>query len=251
MTRLFQTEIEKTLSRRAFLARSTTGLGAIALSALLNRDLFGADAATPRAVMPKGALKSLHFAPKARRVIYLFQSGAPSHIDLFDPKPKLAQMTGEELPPSVRMGQRITGMTAGQKALLCVGSAFPFKHYGSNGVELSELIPNIGGIVDEIAIIRSMFTEPINHDPAVTFFGTGHQQPGRPTMGAWLSYGLGSENDNLPAFVVLTSGGGGQSLQTRYWGNGFLSGNFQGVQLRSQGDPVLYVSNPPGLNQTI
>src|SRR5437867_10561300 len=198
MTRLFQTEIEKTLSRRAFLARSTTGLGAIALSALLRRDLFGAAAAMNHTLKPKGALKSLDFAPKARRVIYLFQSGAPSHLDLFDPKPKLAHMTGEELPPSVRMGQRITGMTAGQKALLCVGSAHPFKRYGKNGVELSELIPNIGGIVDEIAIIRSMFTEPINHDPAVTFFGTGHQQPGRPTMGAWLSYGLGSENDNLP-----------------------------------------------------
>jgi len=181
---IFQTEIEKTLTRRAFLTRSTTGLGAIALGALLRRDLFGADAALTHSLKPKAALPSLHFAPKAKRVIYLFQSGAPSHIDLFDPKPKLSQMTGEELPPSVRMGQRITGMTAGQKALLCVGSAYPFKRYGRNGVELSERIPNIGGIVDEIAIIRSMFTEPINHDPAVTFLGTGHQQPGRPTIGA-------------------------------------------------------------------
>jgi hypothetical protein len=246
----FQRDIERTLTRRAFLARSSTSLGAIALGTLLNRDLFGADAGASNSLRSKGALKALHFLPKAKRVIYLFQSGAPSHIDLFDPKPKLTQMTGEELPPSVRMGQRITGMTAGQNALLCVGPAYPFKRYGKHGVELSEMVPHIGSLVDEIALIRSMFTEPINHDPAVTFFGTGHQQPGRPTMGAWLSYGLGSENDNLPAFVVLLSGSGGQSLQARYWGNGFLSGNFQGVQLRSQGDPVLYVSNPPGLSQT-
>src|SRR6185312_11650806 len=233
-----QSDIEKTLSRRAFLTRSTTGLGAIALGSLLRRDLFGAAAATAHSRKHNGALTSLHFAPKAKRVIYLFQSGAPSHLDLFDPKPKLTEMTGVELPPSVRMGQRITGMTAGQKALLCVGPAYPFKRYGKNGVELSELIPNMGGIVDDIAIVRSMFTEPINHDPAVTFLGTGHQQPGRPTIGAWLSYGLGNENDNLPAFVVLTSGGGGQPLQARYWGNGFLPGNHQGVLFRNQGDPV-------------
>src|ERR1041384_8190645 len=154
---IFRSEIEKSLTRRAFLARSTTGLGALALSSLLRRNLFGADATT-KAPKPKDALSSLHFAPKAKRIIYLFQSGAPSHIDLFDPQPKLGQMTGEELPPSVRMGQRITGMTAGQKALLCVGPAYPFKRYGKSGVELSERIPNIGGIVDEIAIIRSMFT---------------------------------------------------------------------------------------------
>ncbi len=183
-------------------------------------------------------------------MIYLFQSGAPSHLDLFDPKPRLVEMTGEELPPSVRQGQRITGMTAGQKALLCVGSPFAFRRAGRSGAEISELLPHTAGIVDEITLVRSMFTEPINHDPAVTFFGTGHQQPGRPTMGAWVAYGLGSENENLPAFVVLTSGGGGQPLQARYWGNGFLPGNFQGVQFRSQGDPVLYVSDPPGLSQS-
>src|SRR6266508_6281000 len=142
---IFQTEIEKTLTRRAFLTRSTTGLGAIALGALLRHDLLGAAVPTNPSVKPKGALPSLHVAPKAKRVIYLFQSGAPSHIDLFDPKSKLTQMTGEELPPSVRMGQRITGMTAGQKALLCVGSAYPFKRYGKSGVELSEQIPNVGG----------------------------------------------------------------------------------------------------------
>ncbi len=240
-----QPDIEKILTRRAFLTRSTTGLGAMALATLFQPSLFGAAPAPSGA---GGALKTLHFAPKAKRVIYLFQSGAPSHLDLFDHKPKLKEMTGEELPPSVRMGQRITGMTAGQSVLKCVGPAFDFQRYGKSGVELSSMIPNIGGIVDDIALIRSMHTDPINHDPAVTFFGTGNQQPGRPTMGAWLAYGLGSENQNLPAYVVLVSGSGGQSLQTRYWGNGFLPGNFQGVQLRSQGDPVLYVSNPPGLS---
>ena len=191
----FQNEIQKTLSRRAFLARSTTGLGALALSSLLNPRLFGAEREGRK---KKGALKTLHSPAKAKRVIYLFQSGAPSHLDLFDSKPKLKEMTGEELPPSVRMGQRITGMTAGQAVLRCVGSPFEFKRYGKSGVELSSMLPNIGGIVDDIAIIRSMFTEPINHDPAVTFLGTGNQQPGRPTMGAWLAYGLGSENDDLP-----------------------------------------------------
>ena len=238
-------DIQNILSRRSFLTRSTTGLGAMALASLLKPSLFGAAPAPSGA---GGALKTLHFAPKAKRVIYLFQSGAPSHLDLFDHKPKLKEMTGEELPPSVRMGQRITGMTAGQSVLKCVGAAYDFKRYGKSGVELSSMIPNIGGIVDDIALIRSMHTDPINHDPAVTFFGTGNQQPGRPTMGSWLAYGLGSENQNLPAYVVLVSGSGGQSLQARYWGNGFLPGNYQGVQLRSQGDPVLYVSNPPGLS---
>ncbi len=237
------TEIQRILSRRAFLTRSTTGLGAIALGSLLRTQQ--AQSALSK---PVGELKALHFAPRAKRVIYMFQSGAPSHLDLFDHKQKLRDMTGEELPPSVRMGQRITGMTAGQSVLKCVGPAFDFQRYGKSGVELSSMIPHIGSIVDEIALIRSMHTEPINHDPAVTFFGTGNQQPGRPTMGAWLAYGLGTENENLPAYVVLTSGAGGQALQARYWGNGFLSGNFQGVQLRSQGDPVLYVSNPPGLS---
>ncbi len=239
-----QPEIDRILSRRAFLTRSTTGLGAVALATLLNP-------AKSMAAPPAGggALDRLHHAARAKRVIYLFQSGAPSHLDLFDPKPRLTELTGTELPPSIRQGQRITGMTAGQKQLLCVGSPNGFRRYGKSGVEMSELLPYTGGIADEIALVRSMFTEPINHDPAVTFFGTGHQQPGRPTMGAWVSYGLGSENENLPAFVVLTSGGGGQPLQARYWGNGFLPGNHQGVQFRNQGDPVLYVSDPPGMSR--
>jgi len=239
-------DIQKALNRRAFLARSATGLGAVALSSLLNPRLFAANNAG--GIDSKGALQALHFPAKAKRVIYLFQSGAPSHLDLFDSKPKLKEMTGIELPPSVRMGQRITGMTAGQAVLRCVGSAHDFKRYGKSGVELSSMLPHIGGIADEITLVRSMFTDAINHDPAVTFMGTGNQQPGRPTMGAWIAYGLGSENDDLPAFVVLTSGSGGQALQGHYWGNGFLSANYQGVQFRNQGDPVVYVSNPAGVS---
>src|SRR5437762_3274160 len=197
-----------------------------------------------------GSLESLHLPAKAKRVIYLFMSGAPSHHDLFDHKPKLKDLTGKELPESVRGGQRITGMTSKQKQLLVVGSPFEFQKHGQCGAEVSELLPNIAKVVDDIAIIRSLNTDPINHDPAVTFFGTGNQQPGRPTMGAWLSYGLGSANQDLPAFVVLLSGGGGQPLQSRYWGNGFLPGNHQGVQFRGSGDPVLYVNNPPGIDQS-
>ncbi len=232
-------------SRRAFLARSSTGLGALALGSLLNGKL---SAAQPRATAKNtGIIKTLHFAPKAKRVIYLFMSGAPSHMDLFDPKPKLKELTNTELPASVRMGQRITGMTSGQKQLLCVGSPFEFKRHGKCGMELSELLPNIGTIADDICLIRSMHTEPINHDPAVTFFATGNQQPGRPVMGSWITYGLGSENANLPGFIVLLSGSGGQPLQARYWGNGFLPGDYQGVQFRGAGDAVLYLSNPKGI----
>lgn len=246
---LFKSEIQKQLTRRTFLRRSSTGMGALALASLLNERLFAADAAQdPLATL--GALKHLHHAPKAKRVIYLFQSGAPSHIDLFDPKPNLKDITGTELPKSVRGDQRITGMTSGQKQLLVVGSPFEFKPHGKCGMELSELLPHTAKIADDITLIRTMVTDPINHDPAVTFFATGNQQPGRPTMGAWLSYGLGSPNQNLPAYVVLVSGGGGQPLQTRYWGSGFLPGNHQGVQFRSQGDPVLYVNNPPGIDHS-
>ncbi|MDB6031473.1 MAG: Sulfatase [Verrucomicrobiales bacterium] len=243
-----QNDINKVLTRRAFLRRSTTSLGAVALGSLLNQELFGAAPAAP-SLVSKGIINPLHFAPRAKRVIYLFMSGAPSHIDLFDPKPKLKELTGTELPKSVRGDQRITGMTSGQKQLLVVGSPYEFKSYGNCGAQLSELLPNIGGIADDITIIRSMYTDPINHDPAVTFFATGNQQPGRPTMGSWVTYGLGSENENLPGYVVLLSGSGGQPLQARYWGNGFLPGNYQGVQFRSQGDPVLYVSNPSGMSQ--
>jgi len=245
-----ESEFAKIHNRRTFLTRSTTGIGMAALASLLGKDLSAAAAAAPGLAVP-GMLKTLHWAPKAKRVIYLFQSGAPSHMDLYDPKPHLRKVSGTELPASIRMGQRITGMTSGQKQFLCVGSAYPFKRYGKCGMEMSEILPGIGAVADELCLIRSMTTDPINHDPAVTFFATGNQQPGRPTMGSWTSYGLGSENANLPAYVVLLSGGGGQPLQARYWGNGFLPGQHQGVQFRGAGDPVLYVSNPPGMDGAI
>ncbi len=238
-------------TRRQFLGRSTKGIGVVALASLLNEGrLLGASPESV-AVGPldtEGALPHLHFAPKAKRVIYLFMSGGPSHLDLFDPKPALTKRTGEDLPPSVRMGQRITGMTSGQAHLPMVGAAAAFKKFGKNGVELCEHLPHLGSIIDDVCLIRSVTSDPINHDPAVTYVLTGNQQPGRPTIGSWLSYGLGSVNKNLPEFVVLLSGGGGQPLQTRYWGQGFLPSRYQGVPFRSHGDPVLYVSNPPGID---
>jgi len=246
---LFQSELTKSLTRRAFFGRSAQGVGAMALASLLNPSLTAAPTSKPsNPLLSHGVVNPLHFAPKAKRVIYLFMSGAPSHLDLFDYKPKLVELTGTELPESIRKGQRITGMTSGQKYLLCVGTPFKFNKHGQSGMELSELLPHTGKVADDIALIRTLHTDPINHDPAVTYLFSGHQQPGRPTLGAWTSYGLGSENSNLPAFIVLLSGRGGQSLQTRYWGNGFLPSNHQGVQFRNGGDPVLYVSNPPGVS---
>lgn len=241
----FETEIHQALSRRAFFRRGSISLGSMALASLLGPRVMGAP--EPSAA---GALSSFHHPPRAKRVIYLFQSGAPSHLDLFDYKPKLREMSGQDLPESVRMGQRITGMTSGQKNLFCVGSAFDFRRHGACGMEISDALPHLGKVADDIAMLRAVHTDPINHDPAVTYLFSGHQQPGRPTLGAWASYGLGSENSNLPAFIVLLSGRGGQSLQTRYWGSGFLPSSHQGVQFRGVGDPVLFFSNPPGLSET-
>lgn len=239
-----QEVVQQALTRRAFFRRSGISLGAMALGSLL-----GGGSRASAAAASTGMLNPLHHAPKAKRVIYLFQSGAPSHIDLFDYKPKLVEMTGVDLPDSVRMGQRITGMTSGQKNLFCVGTPFKFSRQGKCGMELSEVLPNLGKVADEICLLRAVHTDPINHDPAVTYLFTGHQQPGRPALGAWVSYGLGSENQDLPAFIVLLSGRGGQSLQTRYWGSGFLPSRHQGVQFRGAGDPVLFFSNPPGLSE--
>ena len=245
-----ENEIGKILTRRAFFGRGAQGVGAMALASLLNPSLIAATARSKATAAPvsRGVVNPFHFAPRAKRVIYLFMSGAPSHLDLYDYKPKLVELTGTELPESVRKGQRITGMTSGQKYLLCVGTPFKFQKHGQCGMELSEVLPNIGKVADDIALIRTLHTDPINHDPAVTYLFSGNQQPGRPALGAWVSYGLGSENSNLPAFIVLLSGRGGQSLQTRYWGSGFLPSNHQGVQFRNGGDPVLFVSNPPGLS---
>jgi hypothetical protein len=226
------------LTRRHFFERASTGLGLAALSTLLSKD---ADAST---------LPGLpHFPPKAKRVIYLFQHGAPSQLDLFDYKPTLARMRGENLPESVRMGQRLTGMTAYQASFPTAPSAFRFAQYGQSGMWFSELLPHTAKMADKICMIRSMQTEAINHDPAVTFFQTGFQIAGRPSIGAWISYGLGSENESLPAFVVMVSQGsapGTQALADRQWGSGFLPTTYQGVKFRSGTDPVLYLSNPAG-----
>ncbi|MFT5468925.1 MAG: hypothetical protein ACI8UO_004038 [Verrucomicrobiales bacterium] len=222
-------------SRRNFLTASG-GLGGIALQQLLAQD----SDATP-----------FHFAPKAKRVIYLFQSGAPSQMDLFDPKPGLAKLRGTELPESIRKGQRLTGMTSKQASFPVAPTKFKFAKHGHSGAELSELLPHTAKIADDLCFIRTMHTEAINHDPAITFFQTGFQLAGRPSIGSWLSYGLGSENANLPAFVALVSGSGGQPLYNRLWGSGFLPSKFQGVKFRSTGDPVLYLSNPPGVTDSI
>ena len=247
-------ERELLLTRRQLMGRTSWGIGTAALASLLSRDA-AAETAKGQRVLGKsyGTLPATHFAPTAKRVIYLFQSGGPSHIDTFDYKPELRKHHGEELPASIRMGQRITGMTSGQKAFPCVAPMFEYKQHGQARAWFSELMPNIASIADDICIIRSMTTEAINHDPAVTYIQTGHQQPGRPSNGAWLSYGIGSANENLPAYVVLISFGGnkpgGQPLFGRLWGSGFLPSLHQGIKLRSKGDPVLYLSDPPGIDR--
>lgn len=241
------------MTRRHLFGRTAAGIGVAALAQLLAQDGLQAapgNAADPLASL--GQLPQLHFAPRARRVIYLHQSGGPSHIDLFDHKPELTRNHGVELPDSVRMGQRITGMTSGQKSFPCVQSVFKFSQHGPAGAWISELLPHTASIADQLCIIKSMHTEAINHDPAITFIQTGAQQPGRPSLGSWLSYGIGSENENMPAFMVLISlasnGQNDQPLFGRLWGSGFLPSVHQGVKLRSTGDPVLYLSNPPGID---
>ncbi|MEI7686594.1 MAG: DUF1501 domain-containing protein [Planctomycetota bacterium] len=228
------------ISRRLFLRNSATSLGAAALTAL----------AQPRALANPPA-NGLHLPAKAKRVIYLFLAGGPSHIDMFDYKPELRRIHGMQLPASIRMGQRITGMTSGQTSFPCVAPMFRFARYGQSGAWVnSDILPHTAGIVDDIAIVKSVYTEAINHDPAITYITTGAQQPGRASMGAWLSYGLGSENENMPAFTVMISQGRGQkqALYSRLWGSGFLPSRHQGVQLRSAGEPVLYLSNPAGVD---
>ena len=228
-------------TRRHFFGRSAYGLGAIALSKLLGDEL------------PRGGLVGLpHFAPKAKRVIYLFQSGAPSQIELFDYKPKLQQLRGTDLPDSVRQGQRLTAMTATQSSFPIVPSTFSFRQRGQSGAWVSELLPHTAEIADKLCFVKSMHTEAINHDPAVTFFQTGAQLAGRPSIGAWISYGLGSENRDLPAFVVMVSSGSGRSgqpLYDRLWGSGFLPTRYQGVKFRSVGDPVLFLTDPDGIDR--
>lgn len=235
---------ERLLNRRECLHRVGVGLGGIALSEILGRETPAADAARTS----QGILEQPHFAPKAKRVIYLFQSGGPSQLELFDHKPLLVAKHGEQLPDSVRGGQRLTGMSANQSSIPLVGSPFQFAAHGESGNVLSELLPETATIADDLCIIRSMYTESINHGPGVTFMQTGHQIPGRPSLGAWIDYGLGSDNANLPSFVVLiTKNKGGQPLMSHLWGAGFLASKHQGVRFRSAADPVLYLGNPPGV----
>jgi uncharacterized protein (DUF1501 family) len=231
-------ELQLGMTRRHFFGRASLGAAALAL---LQAEGAGAAGGLP------------HFAPKAQRVIFLFQSGGPSHLELFDHKPRLAKLHGSELPASVRGGQRLTGMTSGQKSFPVIAPKFRFARAGKSGAWLSELLPYTAKVMDELCLVRSMHTEAINHDPAITFLQTGSQQPGRPSFGAWLSYGLGSAAKNLPAFVVMISHGSGkdanQGLLDRLWGSGFLPSSHQGVKLRGGRDPVLYLSDPPGVDR--
>ena len=227
------------LTRRHFLQNASMGLGALGLSSLLGTDARGS-----------GLPGLPHFAPKVKRVIYLFQSGGPAAQDLFDNKPLLREKHGQPLPDSVRGAQRLTAMSGFQSVLPLAGSAFDFIKAGKCGMELSEVLPHTAKIADELCLVRSMWTEAINHDPAITFFQTGSQIAGRPSMGSWVTYGLGSESENLPAFVVLvTANQGDQPLYSRLWGSGFLDARFQGTQLRSGREPVLYLTNPEGVNR--
>jgi hypothetical protein len=234
------------MNRRKFLSRMSLGIGSVALGSLLIPDLFGAksDEEMLLAGLP-------NFAPKAKRIIYLFQNGAPSQLDLFDYKPKLIEMFGQDLPASIRMGQRLTGMTADQKKFPLAGTAFKFNQYGEAKAWISELLPYTSKVVDDLCFVKSMHTEAINHDPALTFFQTGAQVGNRPSMGSWLSYGLGSENKNLPAFCVLLSKGkgNGQGVYSKLWSNGFLDSVHQGVQFSSGDNPVLYLNNPESVNK--
>lgn len=234
-------------NRRRFLSTMSLGIGSMALGSLLMPDLFRGGIMDDEAMTPGLP----HFAPKAKRVIYLFQNGAPSQQELFDYKPKLREMTGQEIPPSVRGNQRLTGMTANQASFPLVGSFVDFKQYGESRTWVSDLLPYTAKIADELCIVRSLYTEAINHDPALTFIQTGAQQGNRPSMGAWLSYGLGNENKNLPAFTVLLSRGvgNGQGVYSKLWTNGFLDSVHQGVQFSKGEDPVLYLRDPDGLNR--
>ena len=240
------------LTRRHFFGRTATGIGLAALGSLLNPGLLS-PARALGGIANAGAAgfpRQPHFPAKAKRVIYLFMAGGPSQIDLFDYKPRLAALHKTELPASVRMGQRITGMTSGQGALPVVNSAFKFAQHGKSGTWVSELLPHTASVVDKLCVIKTVTTEAINHDPAITYIQTGFQNPGRPCIGSWLSYGLGSANENLPTFVVMISSGreSDQPLFARLWSAGFMESQYQGVQFRGGGDPVLYLSNPPGIS---
>jgi hypothetical protein len=238
---------QELLTRRHFFGRTANGIGIAALAELLGGQLFADESVGGLAGLP-------HFTPTAKRVIYLFQSGGPSQLETFDYKPMLEQLNGKDLPDSIRNGQRLTSMTSTQASFPVIPSVFKFAQYGQSGTWVSDRLPYTSKIVDELCVIKSLYTEQINHDPATTFAQTGFQLAGRPSLGAWLSYGLGTENKDLPAFVVMVSqsrsGNGGQPLYDRLWGTGFLPTRYQGVKLRSVGDPVLYISDPPGFERS-
>ena len=244
-------EIQQKLDRRNFLKRTSMGLGAVALGGLLNGNKLQASSFADHVggiSTGFGPIKGLpHFPAKVKRVVYLFMSGGPSQLDLYDYKPELMNLRGQDLPDSIRQGQRLTGMSSGQSSIPITPSLFKFDQYGQSRAWVSELMPYTSEVVDDLCFIKSLYTEQINHDPAITFFQTGNQLAGRPSIGSWLSYGLGSDNDNLPSFIVLVSkNGGGQPLYSRLWGNGFLPSHHQGVQFRSGKDPVLFLNNPEG-----
>jgi hypothetical protein len=237
----------QTITRRHFFGRGALGLGTAALATLLPARAGAGEAS------PTGGLPGLpHFAPKAKRAIYLFMNGGPSQMDLFDYKPKMAELFDKDLPDSIRRGQRLTTMTSGQARFPIAPSKYKFRQYGKSRAWVSELLPYTARIVDDIALVKTVWTEAINHDPAVTYICTGQQLPGRPSLGAWLSYGLGTMNRSLPTFVVMTASWTGrkeaQAIYNRLWGSGFLPSKHQGVALRSTGDPVLFLSNPPGVS---
>ncbi|MBX3242355.1 MAG: DUF1501 domain-containing protein [Chitinophagaceae bacterium] len=235
------------VNRRKFLSRLSIGIGSMALGSLLIPDLFRRGGGDESSFIPGVP----HFAPKAKRVIYLFQNGAPSQLESFDYKPMLNKMMGQDLPESIRNGQRLTGMTSGQTSFPLVGSYYGFQQYGQSGAWVSEVFPHMAKIVDDLCIVKTLHTEAINHDPALTFFQTGAQQGNRPSMGAWVSYGLGTENKNLPAFCVLLSRGkgNGQGVYSKLWSNGFLDSIHQGVQFSSGENPILYLQDPEGMDR--
>jgi hypothetical protein len=240
------------ITRRSLLQTSTYGIGAAALSTLLAR-ATGAASASPsqHSSLFRGVVNPRHFAPKAKRVIHLCMAGGPSHLETLDYKPKLAEMTGQPMPDSFTKGQPIAQLQ-GNAALKCLGPTWNFKKYGKNGQEICEAFPHFGQVADDICIVRSMVTEAINHDPAHTFMNTGTTISGRPSMGSWVWYGLGSDCDNLPGFVVLTSTGAAgqkQPIASRQWSSGFLPSKFAGIRLNSKGDAVYYINNPPGVTR--
>src|SRR3954471_8035237 len=244
----FFEHMKNTASRRSFLTGSACGIGSIALASLLNPSITRA-AASPAAAIAMGAINPRHFAPKAKRVIYLYMAGGPSHLETLDYKPKLAEMSGKPMPESFTKGQPIAQLQG--QSLKCLAPQWGFKKFGKSGQEICELFPNFGSIADEMCIIRSMVTEAINHDPAHTFMNTGTTISGRPSMGSWVWYGLGAETNNLPGFIVLTSTGKSgqqQPIASRQWSAGFLPSKYQGVRFYSKGDAVHYINNPAGVS---